>query len=207
MPFKELAKTADIMLLIVQHMDPRHLGNLCMACSLFNRSITTDMREKSVQDASKRYTQVVLLPNGGFRFHSMYGAHSLELALVPGMRDLFPQLPLVNTRDEPLMSMRYNGQFFVGRAWDWGLFVEGGQIDRDFEGFDNTALLFERGSSAMMDTFPGGVCISSVEHNNVDRWSYGGSFTSVRLACNRGLVVSISPGTYFLHLEFSASGF
>jgi hypothetical protein len=202
MPITELAKTADIMLLIVQNMDPRHLGNLGMTCSLFNRSITPDMREKSVQDAIKRYTQVVLLPNGAFRFHSMYGAHSLELALVPGMADLFSQLTLVDTQDEPLMSMRYNGQVFVGRAcdWDYGYFVSG--IDRDFDGFRNTALLFERGSDAMMDTFPGGVYISSVEHS-VDF----GCFTSVRLACNRGFVVSLFPGTYFLHLVFSATGF
>ena len=206
MPFKELAKTADIMLLIAHHIDPRHLGNLGMACSQFNRCITTNMREKSVQDAIKRYTQVVLLPNGAFRFHSMYGAHSLELALVPGMRDLFPQLPLVNTRDEPLMSMRYNGQFYVGKARDWGHFVEGGQIERDFEGFENTARLFERGSGAMMDMFPGGVYLYSVEHNG-DLWLNGGSYTSVRLACNRGFVESVSPGMYFLHLEFSASGF
>ncbi len=197
MPFKELAKTVDILLLIVHHMDPRHLGNLGMTCSQFSRCITTDMREKSVQDAIKRYTQAVLLPNGFFRFHSKYGAHSLELALVPGMADLFPQLPLVNTRDEPLMSMRYNGQFFVGRAWDWA----GNQIDRDFEGFINTAVLLKRGSGAMITTFPGGVCISSVEHN-VDPTSY-----SVKLHCNRGFVVSLFPGMYSLQLVFSASGF
>jgi hypothetical protein len=198
MPFKELAKTADIMLLIAHHMDPRHLGNLGMACSQFNRCITTDMREKSVQDTIKRYTQAVLLPNGAFRFHSMYGARSLELALVSGMWDLFPLLPLVNTRDEPLMSMRYNGQFYVGRAWDWA----GNQNDRDFEGFINTAVLLKRGSGAMMATFPGGVCISSVEHSG-DPTSY----TSVRLACNRGFVVSLFPGMYSLQLVFSASGF
>ena len=195
MPFMEIAKNSDILLSISSFMDPRHLGNLSMTCSHLSRCITAELREKSVQDAIKRYTYAVLLPSGAFRFHSEYGVRSLELALVPGMGALLTD----DMRNQPLMSMRYNGQFYVGRVSSWEA-----QIDSGFGGFDNTALLFERDSRTMLYAFPGGVWVSSVEHN-VDVFLNGGRYTVVQLACDRGVVVSLFPGMYFLELIFTVS--
>ena len=193
MPFMEIAKNSDILLSISSFMDPRHLGNLSMTCSHLNRCITAELREKSVQDAIKRYTYAVLLPSGAFRFHSEYGVHSMELGVVSGMGALFTD----DMRNHPLMSMRYNGQLYVGRAWSWE--AHGG-----FGGFDNTSGLFERDSGKMTAVFPGGVWISSVEHN-ADVFPNGESYTVVQLACDRGFVVSHLPGLYFLELIFTAS--
>ena len=191
MPFMGIAK--DILLSISSFMDPRHLGNLSMTCSHLNRCITPKLREKSVQDAIKRYTYAVLLPSGAFRFHSEYGVHSMELGIVSGMGALLTD----DMRNHPLMSMRYNGQLYVGRVWSWE--AHGG-----FGGFDNTARLFERDSGTMMEAFPGGTWISSVEHN-VDVFSNEELYTVVQLACDRGFVASLFPGMYFLELIFTAS--
>jgi hypothetical protein len=168
---------SDILSKIACLIDPRHLGNLRMSCTLFSASITSEIKDACVQDAVARYTRAVLLPNGAFRLSSRFGVHTADFRAVPGMRQLMVEASVMNSlHTNPVVCMKLDGAFFLGRPWA-GLH---GRVETLFE------TLFQPGS---------GVWISAL-HRNVNFFNDGTLFTVVGLAFgtdNRRLHLVFTP--------------
>jgi hypothetical protein len=161
-----------------------------MTCKRLRARIDKQVQEKIMQYAR----HAVLLPNGAFRLTSLLDKQSVDIRAIPGMNSLMFEANHLNPMgNNPIISMKFNGETFVGRPW--------GGRGRCFMDTNLTNEMFRSDSTVLL---AGNVWISKLDHD-VDFFNNNTLHTVLSLMLDRGYVV-VDCGMYPLEIVFTRVG-
>ena len=167
---------------------------LQMTCKRLRDRIDKQVQMKIIRLATEKYAHAVLLPNGAFRLSSRLGLQSVDIRALPGMNPLMFEANHLNpTGNNPIVSMKFNGETFIGRPW--------GGRGTCFMDTNKTNEMFRPDSTILL---AGNVWISKLDHD-IDFFNNNTLHTVLRLTLDRGYVV-VDCGKYHLDIVFTRVG-
>jgi hypothetical protein len=189
-----LIASPDIMPTFYHLLAPCHWRILQMTCKRLRDCIDKQVQEKIIRLATEKYAHAVLLPNGAFRLTSRLDLQSVDIRAIPGMNSLMFEANHLNPMgNNPIVSMKFNGETFIGRPW--------GGRGCSFMDTNLTNEMFRSDSTVLL---AGNVWISKLDHD-VDFFNNNTLHTVLSLMLDRGYVV-VDCGMYPLEIVFTRVG-